>query len=333
MIFLISFLSELLLAAAPSDLNPPDLQEMIQKGLEYAYIDQYDSTEVFFHKALDAYPDNPAGYFFNAALLQLRMMDACHYDHEEEYFFLLNTAIAKAESILAIKEDAWAQFYLGSSYTYWAVFEGLRKDYLETFTYGVKGGKILQEITSKDPTFYDAFLGAGTYEYFWARAARYLPMLNLGGGNVVQAINKIKVAADSSLYSGPTAFNTLAFIYGEEKDYALAMEIIDTLLTLYPRSRTFLWTKADLEMDQEHYDVAAVIYLQLHDIYARLDEPNYANCAQCKLLEGTCYYKMKHKEAAREALKMVIQYKTHAERFPVIKEYSREAYGLLARIY
>jgi len=282
---------------------------------------------------IKAYPDNPAGYFFNAALLQLRMMDACHYDHEEEYFDLLDETITKAESILALKDDTWARFYLGSSYTYWAVFEGLRKNYLETFTYGVKGGKILKEIIVQDSTFYDAFLGVGTYEYFWARAARYLPVLNIGGGNVAEAIQKIKVAADSSLYSGPTAFNSLAFIYGEEKEYEHATMIIDELLSNYPASRTFWWTKADLEMDQEHYETAASIYLQLHDTYAGLKHPNYANCAQCKLLEGTCYYKMKQYDTARQALKLVVQYKIHADRFPIIKEYSREAYGILARIY
>jgi tetratricopeptide (TPR) repeat protein len=333
MITFLQIINSLFLIAVPTDLNPPDLQESIQQGLEYAYVDQYDSAQIHFTEILDSYPENPAGYFFNAALLQLRMLDACHYDLEEEYFELLDVTITKAESILAIREDTWARFYLGSSYTYWAVFEGLRKNYLETFTYGVKGGKILKNIIIQDSSFYDAFLGVGTYEYFWARAARYLPVLNLGGGNVAEAIHKIRMAADSSLYSGPTALNSLAFIYGEEKEYEQAIEIVDMLLVKYPASRTFMWTKADIEMDQEHYETAAAIYDKLHDTYLQLPSPNYANCAQCKLLEGTCYYKIKQYDAARQALKMVVQYKIHVDRFPVIKEYSREAYGLLARIF
>jgi len=314
-------------------INPPELQKNVQLGLEYAYMDEYDSAFVYFNNVIVSYPDNPAGYFFCAALMQLRMMDGCHYDHEDEYFAFLVQAIEKAEAILALQDDNWARYYLGSCYTYRAVYEGLKKNYLETFTYGVRGGKILKEIISRDPNFFDAYLGAGTYEYFWARAARYLPVLNIGGGDVPEAISKIEIAADSSLYSGPTANNSLAFIYGEEKEYQQAIATINELLDAYPTSRTFMWTKADLEMKQEHFQSAVTIYQELHDIYLGLMDPNYANCAQCKLLEGKCLYELKEFDAARQALKMVVSYTIYTDRFPVIKAYSREAYGLLARIY
>lgn len=323
----------ILLFATIHNLNPPDIQNTIQTGLEYAYIDEYDSALVFFQGALDQHPENPAGYFFCAALLQVRMMDGCHYDHEDEYLALLFQAIDKAEAILAIEENTWARFYLGSCYTYRAVYEGLKKNYFETFTYGVRGGKLLKEVIAQDPHFYDAYLGAGTYEYFWARAARYLPVLNIGGGDVAEAVHKIEIAADSSLFSRPTAYNSLAFIYGEEKDYSKAIATIDGLLETYPSSRTFQWTKAGLEMKQKQYASAALIYEVLHDTYLALDNPNYANCAQCKLLEGTCLYELKEYEAARQALKTVINYTVYTDRFPIIKSYSREAYGLLARIY
>jgi len=288
---------------------------------------------VYFQEVLYEFPENPAGYFFSAALLQLQMMDGCHYENENTYYAYLQQAIEKAQAILEQEDNIWARFYLGSCYTYRAVFEGLKKNYYETFTYGVKGGKILKEIIARDSTFYDAYLGAGTYEYFWARAARYLPILNLGGGDVPEAIRKVRCAAMHSVYLGPTALSSLAFIFGEEKDYPQANMIIDELLTAYPSGRTFLWSKADLEMKQEHYESAAVIYRSLHDTYRTLESPNYANCAQCKLFEGTCYYELKKFDAAQEVLKTVISYKMYADRYPIIKNYCREAYSLLTRLY
>lgn len=314
-------------------LNPPDLQEIIQAGLEQAYIDNYDSAMLYFQAVIDSYPENPAGYFFSAALFQLRMMDGCHYDYEETYMSLLQQATDKADSILKTREDLWAHFYLGSCYTYRAVYEGLKRNYFETFTYGVKGGRILQHIIKKDNTFYDAYLGAGTYEYFWARAARYLPVLNIGGGDVADALSKIQIAAEHSLYSSPTAMNSLIFIYGEEKKYTFADSIVDKLLTRYPTARTFLWSKAELEFKQANYRPAADIYQLLHNMYLDQIPSNYANCAQCKLLAGKCYYELEENDIAREALKTVIAYKAYADRFPVIKEYGREAYGLLTRLY
>ncbi|MBN2621519.1 tetratricopeptide repeat protein [candidate division WOR-3 bacterium] len=323
----------MLLFLSTDELNPPELQETVLAGLQHAYIDNYDSAMVFFQDVRNTYPDNPAGFFFSAALVQLEMMDACHYDHAEIYLGYLQQAIDKAQIILEQRDDYWARFYLGSCYTYRAVYEGLQKNYYATFTYGVKGGKILKELIEKDPSFYDAYLGAGTYEYFLARAARYLPILNLGGGDVPEAIHKIHLAATNSIYSGPTAYNSLAFIYSEEKEYARADSIIDHLLTDHPNARTFLWTKANLEMKQERFGSAAAIYRMLHDVYIELPAPNYANCAQCKLLEGTCYYKSDDPDAARDAFRTVISYKEFADRFPVINDYSREAYGLLTRIY
>jgi tetratricopeptide (TPR) repeat protein len=333
MISIAALLSGTLLFFSTDDLNPPELQETILAGLQHAYVDNYDSAMVFFQDARTTYPDNPAGFFFSAALVQLEMMDACRDDYEGTYFGYLQQAIEKAQTILEQRDDPWAHFYLGSCYTYRAVYEGLQKNYYATFTYGVKGGKILKELIENDPSFYDAYLGAGTYEYFWARAARYLPILSLGGGDVPEAIRKIHLAATKSIYSGPTAFNSLAFIYSEEKDYARADSIIDRLLIDHPNARVFLWTKADLEMKQERYGSAAAIYGMLHDVYIGLPVPNYANCAQCKLLEGTCYYKSDEPDAARDAFRTVISYKEYADRFPTIKDYSREAYGLLTRIY
>lgn len=321
------------LKVAGSDLNPPELQKLVQTGLNFAYIDEYDSARVYFDKVIENFPDNPAGYFFKAALLQLKMMDDCRYTEEKEYLTLIEKSIRCSEDILKQEDNLWAQFYLGSSYTYRAVYEGMKKNYFGTFKYGVKGGSILQKIISKDSTFYDAYLGAGTYEYFWARASRYLPVLKLVGGNAEQAIRKIHLAAEHSFYSGPTAKNSLVFIYGEEKKFEKADSIIDELLTLFPEGRTFLWYKAELEYKKKEYLKAIALYDHLFSVYNGRNPKNYANLAQCKFYIGKCYYELKDKEHAREALKEVISYKKHSDEYPQIKQYCRQAYGLLSRIF
>jgi len=282
------------LKATGSDLNPPELQELVQTGLNFAYID------------------------FKAALLQLKMMDDCRYTEEKEYLTLIEKSIRCSEDILKQEDNLWAQFYLGSSYTYRAVYEGMKKNYFGTFKYGVKGG---------------SYLGAGTYEYFWARASRYLPVLKLVGGDAEQAIRKIHLAAEHSFYSGPTAKNSLVFIYGEEKKFEKADSIIDELLTLFPEGRTFLWNKAELEYKKKEYLKAIALYDHLFSVYNGRNPKNYANLAQCKFYIGKCYYELKDKEHAREALKEVISYKKHSDEYPQIKQYCRQAYGLLSRIF
>ena len=315
------------------NLNPPEVQVLIQTGLKFAYAEEFDSAQIYFDEVIKLFPENPAGYFFKAALLQLKMMDQCQYLEEKEYLLLMDRTTQCAEKILEEKENLWAQFYLGSSYTYRAVYAGFKGDYFETFKYGVKGGRLLQNIIKKDTTFYDAYLGAGSFEYFWARAARYLPVLKLTGGDANEAIRKLHAASEKGLYSGPTASNSLVFIYGEEADFNKADSIIDSLLSKYPESRTFLWSKAELEFKKKNYRNAADLYSDLFSKYNVHNDKNYANLAQCKLLMGKCFYELKEKERAKEALKDVIGFKIHSENYPQIKEYCRQAYGLLSRIF
>lgn len=317
---------------ATIELNPPEVQTLIQSGLEFSYVEEFDSASFYFNKIIEAYPDNPAGYFFKAALIQLAMMDGCHFYYEKEYLSLMKKVTNTAQGILKIENNNWAEFYLGSGYAYRAVYEGLKGNYLETFNYGVKGGRILQNLIKEDSTFYETYLGCGTFEYFWARAARYLPILKLAGGNIEEAIRKLRIAARKSFYSGPTAKNSLVFICGEEGRFDEATSIIDTLLAQYPNSKTFLWNKAELEFKKKNYYTAIESYNNLYARYDAQNDKNYSNLAQCKLFIGKCFYELKERESARQSLKEVINYKKYSDKYPKIKQYCREAYALLSRL-
>ncbi len=321
-----------LLLATPIDLNPPEIQNLIQDGLEFAYIEEFDSARFYFDSIVSLYPDNPAGYFFKASLLQVKMMDECQFTDEKEYYQLMNQVIKKSEKILDENDNTWAKYYLGSSHTYRAVYEGLKNNYFETLKCGMAGGKILQGIIEKDTTFYDAYLGAGSFEYFWVRAGRYLPLLKLIDGDINEALRKLHVAAERSIYSGPTAQNTLVFVYTEEGNYNQATEIANRLLEAYPNSKTFLWGKATLEYENKKYQSAVDLYNNLFNAYDQQDRKNYANLAQCKLLIGKCFYELKNYDEARKALKDVTSYRKYADKYPPIDEYCRTAYGLLSRM-
>jgi tetratricopeptide (TPR) repeat protein len=321
-----------LLLSVSLDLNPPEIESLIKTGLEYAYVEQFDSAQTYFDEVIVKYPLNPAGYFLKAALFQLKMMDECQFEEEDEYYSLMRESIKRAEVIISEEGNLWAKYYLANAYTYQAVYKGFRKEYFETFKLGVKGGRMMQDLVREDSTFYDAYLAAGTFEYFWARASRYLPILNLGGGNIDGAIEKLRIAAEKSIYSGPTARNSLVFIYGEENRFELAGRIIDSLLAEYPASRTFLWNKAELEFKRENYRAAVIVFGELYERYDAHNEKNYANLAQCRLYIGKCFAALGDKDSARANLKEVIRLKEHSDEYPQINGYCRDAYALLNRL-
>ena len=322
----------LLLLSVSLGMNPPEVESLTIAGLEYAYVEQFDSAQMYFDEVIAKYPVNPAGYFLKAALVQLKMMDKCQFMEEDEYYGLMREAIKRAEAIIAVENSVWAKYYLANAYTYQAVYKGFRKEYFETFKLGVKGGRMMQDLLREDSTFYDAYLAAGTFEYFWARASRYLPVLNLGGGDIEGAIEKLHIAAERSIYSGPTARNSLVFIYGEEGEFELAGEIMDSLIAEYPTSRTFLWNKAELEFKRKNYRAAASAFEELYERYDAHNEKNYANLAQCRLYIGKCFAALGDKDSARANLKEVIGLKVHSGEYPQINGYCREAYALLNRL-
>lgn len=58
-----------LLFTSAYNLNPPEIQILIQTGLDFSYVEKYDSAQIYFDEVIRLYPENPAGYFFKAALL------------------------------------------------------------------------------------------------------------------------------------------------------------------------------------------------------------------------------------------------------------------------
>ncbi len=306
------------------DLNPPPLQTQLLNGLKYAYVESFEQAQVYFDSAKTVYPGNPAGWFFKAALIQVYMMDACKNDREAEYYELIDSVIMIATRIIEKEENPWAQYYLGSAYTYKAVYDGSKRNYWSAFTLGLKGGKILKRLIEIYPDFYDAYLGAGSYDYFWARASRYLPVLKLVG-DFTKGVEEIKVAMEKSIYSRVTAQNALVWIYTQEGKPGEGLEMAEKLLKNYPRSRTFLWSMGGILVANKKYQQALPTYETLYAIYDSLNVKNYANLAQSKLYIAKCLFELKKFKECRKACDDVIFFYRYRDAFPQIIDYVNEA--------
>ncbi|MEO0225669.1 MAG: hypothetical protein ABIL05_01825 [candidate division WOR-3 bacterium] len=314
----------LLLFYLYADLNPPEVQNYIQRGLNFAYVESFESASAWFDSVIINYPNNPAGWFFKAALIQVYMMDACRNDREKEYYHLIDSAVVRAERNLNNGQNPWALYYLGSSYTYRAVYEGVKKNYWTAFSLGLKGGKILKRLIELYPEFYDAYLGAGSFDYFWARASHYLPVLKLVG-DFNKGIEEIKVARDRSIYSQVAAQNALVWIYTQEKNFVEGIKLAEDLLTRYSNSRTFLWSMAGILTASKNHERAIFYYQRLYNIYDSLNEKNYANLAQTKLCIARSFFEIKKNKEARQACDQVISFYRYHRQYPQIIDYVNEA--------
>lgn len=307
-----------------TDLNPPGAESLILKGLEYAYVESFAQADAWFDSVRRTWPDNPAGWFFKAALLQVYMMDGCRTDREAEYYELIDSTVEKASRIAGSEKNPWAQYYLGSASTYRAVFEGSKKNYWVAFSLGMKGGKIMKRLIENYPEFYDAYLGAGSYDYFWARASRYLPVLRLVG-DFTKGATEITAAMNKSTYSKITGQNALVWIYTQEGRFTEGIELARDLVKDYPNSRTFLWSMGGIFLASKQYEDAIGVFERLYSIYDSLNEKNYANLAQCRLYVARCLFELDRTEECLKTCDEVIGFYRYRSSFPQITNYVNEA--------
>lgn len=311
-------------------LNPPQLEAIIKDGLEYAYQGDYPSALDCFRHLRELYPSNPAGYFFEAALWQVWMLDNSSAEKEPIFYALIDSTIWRAESIIEKRADPWAYFYLGAAYIYRATYEGWRRRYLRSLVDGVRGQRLLARALSLDPTLYDVYLGIGAYEYFRARANRYtlgIPIF----GDPENGIEKMRLCAERGRYFAVTAQHALAWALTTEGRPEEALPYTSSLLECYPQNLTFRWQLVEIRLAQSEWDEAIRLSRELEAQFASNSPPNYGNLAQAKLKLAKAYYGKGGWEECARLVMEIRELAPYKDRYIGVSDCLKEAKSLLRR--
>jgi len=242
----------LLVAAAFAS---PQADSLIRSGMNQLLKENYPAARGEFQKVVDLDPSQPCGYFFQAASLQMEMLDYETDDREKEFYSAVDNAIKRSRKVLAENpSDAWANFYLGASYFYKAAYEGKRERYWTSFQSGLKGLSALRTAVASDSTLYDAYLGLGSYDYFRSKATQVLSKLPFVGDNRERGIAEIRLAMEQGKFTSLLAKNGLVWILFEEKRYDEAEKYASELRAAYPESRTFRWAPVEIAYRKKEWE-------------------------------------------------------------------------------
>jgi tetratricopeptide (TPR) repeat protein len=242
-------------ARAETDLNPPELEPIITAALEHAYRQEYDAARESVNRAVAAYPDNPAGYFFAGALKQLQMFDTGADSLECAFMADMQQAQNLAARLARKERNAWAWLYVGATYTYRAIYFGTRGRFWETYRWGIQAAAPLKQALKLDPNLSAACLGIGVSEYFHYSAGRYLTGLKLFG-SLPNSIALVDSARCSAGYFSLTAQYALAWMYAHEQRHADACALLNDLLERYPGNRLFRKLLRDTYCGGKEYELA-----------------------------------------------------------------------------
>ena len=259
-----------------------EIDSLLNLAVVATITQNYSQSEALIAQAIARSPQDPFGHLFHAAMLQSRMLDYEDYSDEKEFFKSLKTCRNLAQKSLQRQpNDARLHFLLGSAYGYESFYAGKKQRYLEAVHTGWKCIQHLETAIRLDSTFYDAYLGIGTYKYYRSK----LKLAFFFSDERAEGLAMVRKAATQGKYARYAAINGLTWMLLDENRAAEALTLTDSILVQYPHSRFFLWGAAAAANQLGDHERARNAY---HRIMASLREQGRLS----PYLEAVCRTKL-----------------------------------------
>jgi len=276
-----------------------NIDSLITLGIDQTMRTHFDSALITFREVKHRNPRYPAGYFYEAAALQSRMMDLETGKWEEEFYRLVDEGISRADSLLESNEtDAWVHFYRGSLLSYKGLYQAKSGKLVGGIVSARKGLGSLTRALELDSTLTEALLGLGSYKYWSGRFYRYLKWLPWISDEREEGIALVRQAARSSRFSRWVALNSLAWIEWDRGNLPQALRLFTRGLKRYPESRYFLWGLADTYFKAKRYTAAASFYQRILASVRSEAFNNHYNEVVCLVKLSYCALKNGENETA-----------------------------------
>jgi tetratricopeptide (TPR) repeat protein len=247
------------------------LDELRRTGIEALYNLDYDRAQKDFKEITRRYPNHPAGYQLQAAgvwtksLYESRRLQGSLYSTESFYTtgddkvdpkivneFRSLTREAKRLSEAKLKQDPKnidALNFLAATEGLKAAFEeAVERRHYAALKDGNDAVNSHREVLKLDPTYVDAQLTIGLYEYVVGSLPLPIKLLaGIGGfrGSKKKGLTLLEQVAKDGRWSKDDAKTLLMLLYTREKRYADVIPITRELSQKYPRNYLYRLETAD----------------------------------------------------------------------------------------
>lgn len=216
---------------------PSNIENLIVQGLQFAYLEEYDSAFVCFEKAAESAPEHPAGYFFLAYLCDLYDNDMLSKKYESD-FRAYSDKVYRLSDALSSRDPVTANFFRGSMLFSDALNNAQNGNYVRALSLATPAHEELKKAFESDNSLHDAELGIGAYLFLKGKLET-----TIFGGNRLrdEGIRHIRNCAESGEYLDIAAKNLLCLLLLETGKKQDALNTISELIAVYPSNRTFHW--------------------------------------------------------------------------------------------
>jgi len=306
-ILLICFLNLTLVSILTGAPFPADIDSLILHGIDLTYTSRFDSAMRCFQILINRYPDHPAGYFYQAATIQSKIMDFESTRWEDEFYALSDKALAAGQArIDSNDQDPWIYYYTGSVYAYIGLYQAKRGSLISGFKHAKKGIGLLKQTVEMDSTVYDAYMGIGNYGYWSGKFYKYLKWLPWIHDERNKGVDLIERAMQCGKYSYWIGVNNLAWIEYDRDNLTRALELFEEGLDRYPESRFFLWGMADTYFKMKDYGHSIPLYEKIVAQIQNAPYNNGYNDVVCRFKLVRAYYWSDNYEMAMQHCQVIL---------------------------
>ena len=251
----------------------------VLSGIDFIMKHEYARADSVFRVVAKHYPDHPVGYLYRAAVLQAYNIDFDVPIEQGKFDSLIRMGKGASEKI----SSPWSGYFLGTADGYDAYERVERGDWFGGVRKGMSSASQFEEIIDKDSSFYDAYVGLGTYYYWRSRKTEFLRWLPFVKDDRALGIKMLIAGAERSEYNRFAAISALISIYLDAEDYRQAEVWAQRGLNSYPENRIFLWGLAT-SLDRQNSPAEAVsVYSHLLENIVHGQAPHPYNEIICRL--------------------------------------------------
>lgn len=279
-LFLIFQLLFIVAASAQHRLEP-FIDAAVRKGTDFLLRQEYRQADSVFQQLVKDRPHHPAGYLYQAAVMQTEAMDFMLPVNREQFEKLLDLGRQTAQTI----SSPWKEYFLGTADGYDAYERMDRGDWLGGVNKGMSSASALEEVITNDSSFYDAYIGVGTYYYWHGAKTTWVPFVK---DRRKRGIEMLMLGAERSEYNRFAAMSGLISVLLDTKNYDAVLTWSQRGLASYPDNRTFLWGLATACDRGSHPQEAVHAYQTLLLSLQASHAPHPYNELVCRLNLAKC---------------------------------------------
>jgi tetratricopeptide (TPR) repeat protein len=279
------------------------VHKLIIDGINSIYEIDFPGALNKFQQAEKTAPGDLRGPFFESTVYFWKALFNRNKADYETYLDLSKKLRDKCENIVDKNEnDLDAQFYLGWTNTLRAfIIYMTDQNALQAASDLKDGNKALMFVVEKNPSYYDAYLGLGIYNYiisFIPRKLQWLTSMLGFTGDREEGKRQLKLAAEKGTYTVTEAKFYLTLLAWREENYPLAEDYCSQLTTSFPQSPAVWMLRGLLFSQQDKMQDAVEAYQKAID-YNKGKESDivYKTCYGAL---GTAYFRMNNFEKAVE---------------------------------